>query len=210
MIYFRLLRLMTRWPTLVREYSMLREGGGDVVFNHLSVSKKAYAVLDELKYINDDWEHVIDDQDLLRSAPSYRPNDPLPLMFEVKDTMAALAICHYAMFSIIVCRILLSLQIMSCETGETVQLQAGIVNQCHRIWMLIDHSLCHKPLGLPVMQGALILTFETAVDDDLNMKRYILDALNELDAYRVLAKGPWKENQVVYIARSLRGECPFG
>lgn len=233
MVYFRLIRLMACWPTLVREYSQLREGGssnsnnsgsdGDDVIDHLILLyKRACTVLEGLKYINHDLGKVIQDQKLITTVPSSRPNDPLPLMFQVKDTMAALAICHYAMITIVVCRILVwvleevpyihllaTSTIPYCETEEKniAELQTEITSQCHRIWMLIEHSRRQKPLGLPVMQAALSFTFESAIDEP-DLKQNILDAMNELGAFQVFDNGPWREEQLVNIARSMRGEFP--
>jgi hypothetical protein len=141
-------------------------------------------------------------------------------MFQVKDTMAALAICHYAMITIIVCRILLWLQqqtsyihilttISYCKTGgkEATELQTEILSQCRRIWMLIEHSRRNRPLGLPVMPAALMFTFESAVDDP-DLKQNILDALVELGSFQMLENGTWGEERLVNIARSMRGESP--
>lgn len=217
---------MACWPTLVREYSQLREGscssddGGDTIDHLILLYKRACTVLEGLKYINHDLGKVIREQNLITTVTSSRPNDPLPLMFQVKDTMAALAICHYAMITIVVCRILVwvlqeapyihllavsTIPYCKTEEKETAELQTEIISQCHRIWMLIEHSRRQKPLGLPVMQAALIFTFESAVDDP-DLKRNILDALNELGAFQVFDNGPWREEQLVNIARSMRGE----
>jgi hypothetical protein len=204
MVYFRLMRSMTLWPTLVYENSKLRDGDGDLTANYQSLSMTARNVLTELQSIDQDLERLLHEKNLVSIVPSCRPSDPLPLMFEVKDTMAALAICHYAIFSIVVYRILLSLPV--CETVEALQFEAEILNQCHRVWMLIEHSRRNRPLGLPVMQAALVFTFESA--NNLETRENILTALNELDGPRISANGPWRGEQLTHIARSLRGEHP--
>lgn len=219
MIYFRLIRLMACWPTLVREYAELREGqcSGDQV-EYLLLYKRGCTVLEGLKYINHDLGSVIKDQNLITTAPSSRPNDPLPLMFQVKDTMAALAICHYAMVTIVVCRILIWLlqetqyAFLSTTTTthhKTAELQTEIITQCHRVWMLIEHGRRHKPLGLPIMPAALAFTLESAVDEP-DLKRNVLEALGELGEAHVLQNGAWREEQVINIARAMRGEGPVG
>lgn len=192
---------MALWPSLVHDNCKLREGS--LTIDPSVLSHNASHVLEELQSIDQDLKRIIDEQDLLIIVPSRRLDDPLPVMYEVKETMAAMAICHYAIFSIAVNQILLSLH--AADSVETSQIEAEILNQCHRVWMLIEHSRLNKPLGLPVMQAALIFTLESA--QDTNTRRNIISAMNDLDSFRTLTNGSWKEAQMIYIARSLRGEC---
>jgi hypothetical protein len=125
-------------------------------------------------------------------------------MFEVHDTIAAMFVCHEAIFTIVAYRIL---QYMSlCGPIETLECEAKILHKCQRVWMLIEHSQCHKPLGLPVMQAALIFTIESATDPEA--RQSIVAAMNDLSSFQVLTQGPWKGEQLACISRSLRGECP--
>ena len=82
-------------------------------------------------------------------------------------------------------------------------LESDIHQQCHRVWMLIEHSKLHKPLGLPAMQAALIFTYEWA--HDWVTKQKILETLNDLDSFRKKEDELWEEDEVLYIARSLLG-----
>ena len=198
-IYFRLMRKMALWPTLVRANSILLLGGASI--EPVVLSQKAYEVLGELQQINQELNKLIYGQGLLREIPSQQVNDALPTMFKVKETMAAMAVCHYAIFRIVVCRILVSLSTTTPE--ETLGLESDILQQCHRVWMLIEHSRLHKPLGLPAMQAALIFTYESA--HDWNTKQNILETLNDLDSFRKKEDELWEEDEVLYIARSLLG-----
>lgn len=203
---------MTCCPTLVCEYAPLWNGQTlcDGEINRLTLYTSACTVLEALIYINHDLDKIIHDQKLIITVPSSRPDD-LPLMFQVHDTMAALAICHCAMITIVVLRIMLWLlqtqsqmlqSIIPCKKTfkRTAELQTEVMNQCHRVWMLIEHSRCTKPLGLPVMQAALVFTFE-ATAEDTSMRQNVLNALNEV------SNGEWSEQRVEHVARSMRGEC---
>lgn len=204
---------MTFWPTLVCEYAKLWNGQAryDGEISYLTLYTSACTVLEALKYINHDLDKIIHEQKLIITVPSSRPDDLLPLMFQVHDSMAALAICHCAMITIVVLRIMLWLlqtksqmlrSIIPSKTtfNRTAELKAEIMNQCHRVWMLIEHSRCTKPLGLPVMQAALVFTFE-ATAEDTSMRQNVLNALNDM------SNGEWSEQRVEHVARSMRGEC---
>ncbi|RFU23899.1 hypothetical protein B7463_g12441, partial [Scytalidium lignicola] len=201
-IYYRLIRLMTLWPDLVCDYSEFYRG--NLAIDSYKLYMEVRRVLDKLENINREFEDIVNTQDLLRIVPSCNSNGLVTVMFEVYNTMAAMFVCHYAVFSIIAHRILQSL----CLGGplETLQCEAEILNQCRRVWMLIEHSRRNKPLGLPVMQAALIFTFESATD--CKAKESIVATMNDLDSLRVLGNGPWKGEQLTRISQSLRGECP--
>jgi hypothetical protein len=191
---------MTLWPTLARARSMLISGD---IMDTVGLSQKAYQALEGLEYIDRDLSGLIHSKELLKEISSSQPSDPLPTMFEVRETMAAMAVCHHAIFSIIVRRILISL--ITTTPEETVQLESDIFRYSHRVWMLIEHSRLHKPLGLPAMQAALIFTFESAQDP--KTKERILESLDDLDSLRMREGRMWKESEVLYAARSLMGSA---
>lgn len=198
-VYFRLMRSMTVWPTLVRESSLLATG--DTGINIPSLSRKAHDVLNELQHIEKSLDRFIYEHGSISEIPSRRLDDPLPTMFEVRTTMAAMAMCHLAIFSIVVCRILISLRIKM--KAESLELEALVLKHCHRVWKLIEYSRLHEPLGLPAMQAALIFTFASAHNE--STKTYILEALNDLDSFRRAEGETWSQEEVLYIARSLHG-----
>jgi hypothetical protein len=198
-IYFRLMRSMALWPTLVRTKSMLRMR--DTPIDAAVLSQKAYAAWGELQQINEELSKLVYEQELLQEVPSRRLNDPLPSMFDVRETMAAMAVCHYAIFSIVVCRVLVTLS--TTTPTEIQELESHILRQSYRVWMLMEYSRLHKPLGLPAMQAALIFTYESAHDS--NTKRNILETLNDLDYFRKQEDYLWEEEQVLHIIRSLLG-----
>ena len=193
---------MTLWPGFVCEYSELYRG--NLGIDRYELYTRVRGVLDELETLNQEFDDIVDEQDLMCIVQSCISNNLVTVMFEVHDTMAAMFVCHQAIFTIVSQRILLSIGL--CGSIETFQCEAKILHQCQRVWMLIEHSRRHKPLGLPVMQAALIFTFESA--PDLKARQSIIAAMNDLDSYRVLGKGAWTGEQLEYIARSLRGECP--
>jgi hypothetical protein len=190
---------MTVWPTLVRESSLLATG--DTGIDIPSLSRKASDVLNELQHIEKSLDLFIYEDGSVSEIPSRRLDDPLPTMFEVRTTMAAMAMCHLAIFSIVVCRILIYLRTKTQE--ESLELEELVLKHCHRVWKLIEYSRLHKPLGLPAMQAALIFTFASAPDE--STKRYILEALNDLDSFRRAEGETWSQEEVLYIARSLHG-----
>lgn len=165
------------------------------------LSQKAYAAWGELQQINEELSKLVYEQGLLQEVPSRRLNDPLPSMFDVRETMAAMAVCHYAIFSIVVCRVLVTLS--TTTPTEIQELESHILRQSYRVWMLMEYSRLHKPLGLPAMQAALIFTYESAHDS--NTKRNILETLNDLDCFRKQEDYLWEEEQVLHIIRSLLG-----
>ncbi|KAJ5273736.1 hypothetical protein N7478_008861 [Penicillium angulare] len=167
---------MTLWPALVRMRSILTFSD---IMDTVELSQKAYQAVEELELIDQELSSFIQGKELLREVPSSQLNDTLPTMFEVKETMAAMAICHHAILSIIVRRILIS--VITTTPEEAVQPECDIFRYSHRVWMLIEHRRLHKPLGLPAMQAALIFTFESARDQ--RTKERMLESLDDLDLF---------------------------
>jgi hypothetical protein len=196
------MRLMTLWPSFVCDYSELYCGKQG--FDSSGLYTKVWRVLENLEGLNEEFAKIVSNKGLLSIVPSNTPNSLVPVMFEVHDTMAAMFVCHQAIFAIVTQRILQSL--LPVGSVEAFECEERILSECRRVWMLIEYSRCNKPLGMPAMQAALIFTVESAADG--KAKKSIVEAMNDLDSFRVLSSGPWEGEQLEYISRSWRGECP--
>ncbi|KAI1457956.1 hypothetical protein F4805DRAFT_467031 [Annulohypoxylon moriforme] len=203
MIYYRLVREMTIWPTLVRENAQLQQG--DLTINTNRVVEKGLCVLEQLRRIDDDLTKLLSSQKLMGIKPSEDTSSLVPAMFEVKDKLAAMLVCHYGMYSIVVHRIVLS-QLYRGMGGDGTQtqrhLESEMMRQCKRIWMLIDYSRCHKPFGLPIMTPALMMTYGLAQGPVAQGR--IIDIMNELDTFRFRNKY-WDVDQISHNINSLLG-----
>jgi hypothetical protein len=168
------------------------------------VRGRARRVLIELSKIGHDLGKLFESQNMIDTTPSSNPDDHVTTMFEVRDSLAAMLLCHYAMYCIVVHRILLSLlRGTANEQKEFEELEVEIQVQCHCVWKLINYSLCHRPLGLPIMSSALLFKYECAKQP--LMQRYILAVMNELDAPK-MGNRSWTGEQVSYAAGTFLGE----
>ncbi|KAL6884422.1 hypothetical protein GGI43DRAFT_419535 [Trichoderma evansii] len=202
MVYYRLVRLMTIWPTLAKENFQIR--AGDSAVNPLMALKRARYVLRKLSRIDHDMGEIIFRQGKITTKPPQATDGLVKMMFEVEDTLAAMLLCHFATFSIIIHRIALSImQRMICENEELEGFEDRILYQCRRIWMLLDYSRSNKPLGLPIMTPALLFTYEPTKDPAA--RREIVAALNDLDSGR---PGPnqWCTERIGRATAMLLGE----
>lgn len=202
MVYYRLVRLMTVWPTLARENFQIR--AGDSAVNPLIPLRRARDVLNKLSRIDHDMGGIIFRQSKITTKPSATTDGLVQMTFEVEDPLAAMLLCHLATFSIIVHRIALSImQNAACENEELGGFEDRILYQSRRIWMLLDYSRSNKPLGLPIMTVALLFTYEPA--KDLAARRAIVAALNDLDCGR-LGNMPWCAERIGRATAALLGE----
>ncbi|KAH8124961.1 hypothetical protein ACSS6W_005203 [Trichoderma asperelloides] len=202
MVYYRLVRLMTIWPTLARENFQIR--AGDSAVNPLIPLRRARDVLNKLSRIDHDMGGIIFRQSKITTKPSATTDGLVQMMFEVEDPLAAMLLCHLATFSIIVHRIALSImQNTTCENEELGGFEGRILYQSRRIWMLLDYSRSNKPLGLPIMTAALLFTYEPAKDPAT--RRAIVAALNDLDCGR-LGSMPWCAERIGRATAALLGE----
>lgn len=206
MTYYRLVRQMTIWPTLGRENVQLRQG--DVNTNPQAVLSKGLRAIEALGAVSDSLDEIINDRTRMGIKPTADPCGPVVTSFEVRDNLVARLVCHYAMFSVAVHRIVLSqLQATGGIRHNPEALENELRRQCHRIWMLIDYSVSLQPLGLPIMIPALILTYDLA--EDTATRRKITDTMNEVDRLRS-GKLFWEAAQIQHAANVLLGISPFG
>lgn len=203
MIYYRLMRQMTYLPKLARENFELRRGNPAVSTNE--VLERARNVLVELSNIGYAMDKLLHSKNLITITQSNGHDDPVSTMFEVKDNLVAMLMCHHAMYSIIILRTILSLLRREIhEQKESSQIEEEILCQCRRAWMLIDYSRSNKPLGLPIMQSTLLFTYDCVTHQAT--QRRILATMNELDGVRI-GNRSWQGERVSYIAKIFLGEC---
>ena len=132
--------------------------------------------------------------------PTTCQRDPISAMLEVKNTLVAMLVCHDAMYSVAVHRIVLSqLGAKWNATYDPVVLGKGLLRQCKRIWAHMEYSRSHEPMGLPIMPSALILTYDYAGGQAA--PESIIDTLNDLDSFRLI--------KPVYNAERIRRATAF-
>ena len=200
-VYYRLMRLMALWPTLVRNHSQIQLG--DSTLDPKMALAQTRHVLKSLAVIERDMNNAVWRQGRLSSTPSHSTS-LVSMSLKVRDPLAAMLFCHFATYSVIVHRIALS--IMKTMTSNGVveeQFNSMIGSQCRRIWMLLEYAQFAKPLGLPIMPAALLVTFETA--NNANARAEIISALNELQRGRV-GSIPWTAGRAGQATALLLGK----
>ncbi|KAI1385700.1 uncharacterized protein F4822DRAFT_351614 [Hypoxylon trugodes] len=184
MIYYRLVRLMTLWPTLVRENSALRKG--DLTIDREVALEKCLHVLEELSHIGCEVDDLLDSEKFIKVKPTTNKLDFVPMMFDVKDRLAAMLVAHYAMYSVIVHRLVLSHLRVLRRRHDTGLMEQELLRQCRRIWMLTEYSLAYKPMGLPIMSAILLLTYDLAEGPAAQDR--IIGIVHELDDFRSMER----------------------
>ncbi len=189
---------MTVWPNLVRE--KLHFYKGDPRVDPVTIVQKAYQVKGAMLEIGLKLDALIEEYDLARPVPPTCLFSLVPEMLEFKDPMAALILCYHATFSIIISQILSSLVNNTISESE---LEGEILHQSKRIWMLVEHGRQNKPLGLPILQTALILTTEWA---NREAQKEIIAIMNELDSSMKSSREGWTREKLIYKAMVFRGD----
>jgi hypothetical protein len=196
---YRLVRQMTLWPTLVHGKLALRDGNPSV--NRFTLIQKAQQAKQAMDSISVDLDALIERHELVKCIPATCLSDLVSEMFEFKDPMAAVVMCYHATFSIAVDQILLSLD----DTDfEKARLKYRIEFLSRRIWMLVEHGLQNKPVGLPILQSSLFMTVDLAL---CQAQEQIIAIMNELDSAQRSDSGCWTREKIIYRARLFRGDC---
>ncbi|KAI0830995.1 hypothetical protein F5Y06DRAFT_301744 [Hypoxylon sp. FL0890] len=170
---------MTLWPTVAREKSLLLQGDGTVDTN--TALERGILVLTELSRIGNDVDELLTNGKSISVKPSTSQGGLVPVIFNVKDKLVTLLACHYAMYSIVTHRIVLSqLQATGDKWQDQKVLKAELMRQCRHIWIPLDYSRPLKPLGLPIMPPALMFTLDLA--EGPVAQEEVVEAMNELDS----------------------------
>lgn len=192
---------MTLWPTLVRANSQVQKGDPAADADTLLTTTRH--VLEQLSLLDCDMNKVIWRQSKLSPASSSNPNGLVPIKLQVEDPLAAMMLCYFASYSIVANRIALStMKKLACNRGVVEDFEHRIQHQCRRIWMLLEYSCSNKPLGLPIMPAALLVTYEPAKDP--TARRRVLTALNELQCGR-FGSTPWTAERIGLATAKLLG-----
>ncbi|KIM93552.1 hypothetical protein OIDMADRAFT_184715 [Oidiodendron maius Zn] len=197
-LFHRLLRQMTLWPALVREKQYYFESDQYVdPFALIQKTEQVKAAVDE---IGRDLDALIESDMLIRHIPATCLSDLVSEMFEFKDRMAAVLLCYHAMYSITVYQILVSL---SADPFHEPELKHEILRLSRRIWMLVEHGLKNKPLGLPMLPAALLTTADSA---DWEAQDQIIEIMNEFDSCQRLKCDTWTRQKLMWRAMFYRGD----
>ncbi|KAJ5832498.1 hypothetical protein N7474_000809 [Penicillium riverlandense] len=198
-IFYQILRQMTLWPTLLHEKkSTLYDG--DLVINLSSLIDTAQRVQTAMYDIGLDLDTLIETRRVCRTIPSTCLSDLVTEMYEVDDTMVGVVLCYHAMYSIVVLRIIWSVT----DVLHRIVLEFDIFHLCKRVWMLIEHGRQCMPLGLPILQTALMMTMESV---DWDAQERIVNITNELDRFHEPGRITWTRAALIKKAMVYRGDC---
>jgi hypothetical protein len=189
---------MTLWPTLVRQKQELCETNTSI--DRLTLMQKTQKVKEAVDKIGIKLDCLIKSDGLIEYIPATCLSTVVSEMFKFKDQMAAVLLCYHAMYSIIVHHILLSL---SSDPFDKLDLGCNIPRLSRQIWMLVDHGRRNKPLGLPMLPAALLMTVESA---NWNAQEQIIDIMNELDSCQRLRCESWTRGKLINRAMFYRGD----
>ncbi|KAH8694028.1 hypothetical protein BGW36DRAFT_384198 [Talaromyces proteolyticus] len=196
-IYYKLLRQMSTWPTLIREKLEHKEGKPTLI----SLLGRIYHLRKELHDICIELDTLIYEENLVSRTVSTCVPGLVDEMFQIQDPTVALALCYHAMYSIIVLRILWSLADNDalCQS----ELEIEILGLSQRIWMLIDHGRRYKPLGLPILSVSLALTLESVNWEE---REQITALVNNLESSEGLLYASWTSETLINQVRVYRGD----
>ena len=186
------------WPNLVREKLDFCEGNPRI--DPIALVEKAHQVKVAMLEIGLKLDALIKKHKLARPIPPTCLFSLVPEMLEFQDPMAALLLCYHAMYSIISSQILSSLINNPLYESE---LKGEALHQSQRIWMLVEHGRQNKPLGLPILQAALIMTIEWA---DWEAQEEVIVIMNELDSSIKSSREGWTRERLIYKAMLFRGD----
>jgi hypothetical protein len=189
---------MTIWPNLVREKLDFCEGNPRIDLTALV--EKAHRVKVAMLEIGLELDALIKKHKLARPIPPTCLFSLVSEMLEFQDPMAALLLCYHAMYSIIISQIISSLINNPLYESE---LKGETLHQSERIWMLVEHGRQNKPLGLPILQAALIMTTAWA---DWEAQEEIIAIMNELDSSMKSSREGWTREKLIYKAMVFRGD----
>jgi hypothetical protein len=188
---------MAIWPNLVREKL---DFYGNPRIDLTALAEKAHRVKVAMLEIDLELHALIKKHKLARPIPPTCLFSLVSEMLEFQDPMAALLLCYHAMYSIIISQIISSLINNSLYESE---LKGETLHQSERIWMLVEHGRQNKPLGLPILQTALIMTTAWA---DWEAQEEIIAIMNELDSSRKSSSEGWTREKLIYKAMGFRGD----
>ena len=189
---------MTLWPTLVHQKQELRNSNPSI--DRLTLLQQTSKVKDAVDNIGVKLDCLIKSDELMEYIPATCLSTVVSEMLKFKDQMAAVLLCYHAMYSIIVHHILLSL---SSDPFDKQDLGCNIPRLSRRIWMLVDHGRRNKPLGLPMLPAALLMTVESA---NWKTQEQIIDIMNELDSCQRLRCESWTRGNLINRAKFYRGD----
>lgn len=155
-IYYRLLRQMVLWPTLIREKLDLRDTDWSKKRCSRSTFKRLCQIKSRLHETGQELDVLIDEQRLISYIPSTCLTNLVGEMYCLLDPSLAVPLCYHAMYSIIVLRIMIF--IVDNKTFDHSALELEILGLSKRIWMLVDHGRRYQPLGVPILSFSLSLT----------------------------------------------------
>ena len=202
MLHYRLIRLITFWPALTREYSMGTQPGGEA--HRDAAWDRCLFLLDALSRISIEVAEILNRPAVMGLKPPSDPRDPIPLAFDVRDRTAAFLACHHAMYSMAVHRTALTLiDDAGGREGDRDALRVELMRQCRRAWMLIDYGLSYRPLGLPVLSPALTFTYDLAETPEA--RQFIIEAITELEEFRY-SEQYWDAERVRQSMHTFLGE----
>ncbi|KAH8812699.1 hypothetical protein F5884DRAFT_315355 [Xylogone sp. PMI_703] len=198
----RIMRQMSVWPSLLRRKTVLRKGTSiDPVADLSTLWNASHKVKNVMHVIGEDLDALIEDRDMARVVPSISLLALVDKVYEFDENMPALLLCYQAMYSIVVLRIIWSVTV---DPDYLEELESELLYYSKRIWMLVDHGRRFRPLGIPILYTALVLTLESA---DEEVHECITQLVNELNgSFNDLEVGSWTTEKLIYKAMLYRGD----
>lgn len=197
-IFYRVLRQMTLWPTLLCEKRAILCNGGRTT--SLTVFLKgAREVKNTMDDLGQELDTLIKAHRLCQYIQSTCLFDMVSEMYKMDDTTVGMVLCYHAMYSIVVLRVIWSL----ADPFDQLILEAEILHLCKRVWMLIEHGRQCMPLGLPILQSALMMTIESV---NWETQDRIIEIINELERFRERGRNTWTREGLINKAMFYRGD----
>lgn len=181
---------------LIREKLQFYESDCDT--DIASLIHRAREVKRTIDQIGRELDVLIEECGFMYRAHSIHLTNLVFEMFHFNEPMAAILMCYHAIYSIVIYRIFLSL-----EPDTFNDLRSEIRRLSSRIWMLTDYGCETKPLGLPMLQAALLMTVDAM---DWDSQEQLISVMNELDYCHRSKAGLWTREKLISRAMVLRGD----
>ena len=196
-LLYRTFRLMTQWPTFVRELTNIRCRDSLAPPRHspCELLWRAESVAEELSDIGLYLDRATIRSGTMKLKKATDMTGPVEQAYHFTDTSAALAYCYHGLYSLVMQLIISSLKRIQagCAPPSQHQEHTSLTTLCERTWMLNEYSQHNAPLGLVIYPSALALTFDCT--ECYAIKGWIIERLNELYIRQGL-KAEWTEEKV--------------
>ncbi|KAJ5439713.1 uncharacterized protein N7458_010711 [Penicillium daleae] len=178
-IFYRVLRQMTHWPTLLCEKRAIlcNDGRTTSLTVFLKGAREVKKAMDDL---GQELDTLIKAHRLCQYIQSTCLFDMVSEMYKMDDTTVGMVLCYHAMYSIVVLRVIWSL----ADPFDQLILEAEILHLCKRVWMLIEHGQS--------------VNWET--------QDRIIEIINELERFRERGRNTWTREGLINKAMFYRGD----